>query len=294
LNHLLSMTGFGRGEAVLEDLHVAAEVKTVNNRYLEISTKISPTLYDFELRAKEVLRKYLERGKVYLTITDISPRTKLEAVRLDEELTRTLLEHLNGLSAKLGLQEKLTLRDIIPFAEQLQQNSFISAPEELAETAEKALETALINLTGMRKAEGNALREDFLMRLEMLEKGLKQCGSYAEGNTSRRLSKLHDRLQVLLGMKDLDPYRLEMESVLLADRLDITEEVVRMQSHCQQFRKIVEEGGPCGRRLGFLVQEMNRELNTASAKADLPELSHLVVEMKEELEKIREQAQNVE
>lgn len=288
------MTGFGRGEAVLNDLHVVVEVKTVNNRYMEISSKISPSLYDFEYRAKEVMRKYLERGKVYLNITDVSPRTKLEAVRLDEELTRTLLEHLNELSAQTGSSEKLSVKDIIPFAEQLQQNALYTAPEELAETAEKALEIALANLTNMRKAEGKALKDDFDTRLRQLEEGLEQCKSLASGNTGRRMEKLKDRLQILLGMKELDPYRLEMEAVLLTDRLDITEEVVRMQSHCAQFRKMLDAGGPCGRKLGFLLQEMNRELNTSSAKADMPELSHIVVEMKEELEKMREQAQNVE
>ncbi|MBC8277728.1 MAG: YicC family protein [FCB group bacterium] len=294
MGDLLSMTGFGRADAKANDLHVAAEVKTVNNRYLEISSKTSPTLTEFELRAKELTREYLDRGRVFMMVSDLSPRMKLEAIRLNEGMTRSLLAHLEELSKSLGFRDEITFQDLIPFAEQLHQNGFSGTTPELADLAEQALRTALENLTRMRRAEGKSLKEDFIMRLDSIEKGLAECEAMVAGNTDRRMEKLRDRIQTLLGMQELDTYRLEMEAVLMTDRLDITEEIVRMQSHCKQFRKIVNHGGPCGRRMGFLIQEMNRELNTASAKADLPELSHLVVEMKEELERMREQAQNVE
>ena len=294
MGDLLSMTGFGRADAKANDLHVVAEVKAVNNRYLEISSKTSPTLTEFDLRAKELSREYLDRGRIFMMVTDLSPRMKLEAIRLNEGMTRSLLTHLEELSGSLGFNEKITFQDIIPFAEQLHQNGFSETAPELASVAEQALKEALEKLTRMRRAEGKSLKEDFIMRLDGIEKGLADCEALAQGNTERRMEKLQERIQTLLGMQELDAYRLEMEAVLMSDRLDITEEFVRMHSHCKQFRKIVHQGSPCGRRMSFLIQEMNRELNTASAKADLPELSHLVVEMKEELERMREQAQNVE
>jgi len=294
LADVLSMTGFGRGEAFAGDLHIAVEIKAVNNRYLEISTKFPPTLTEFELKTKEIIRGYIERGRIFLSVMDLSPRLKIEAIKLNEDLASALIEHLRDLSRRLKLEGEVGLKDLLPFAEHLQQNGLVEAPPEMLETAEKALQEALNNLSLMRKAEGKALKADLLERLEKFEKCLTESEALAEGNTAQRMSKLRDRIKTLLGMQELDPYRLEMEAVLLADRLDINEEIVRLKSHCRQFRKIIETGSPCGRRLNFLIQEMNRELNTSSAKADLHEMSHLVVEMKEELERMREQAQNVE
>lgn len=294
MGDLLSMTGFGRGEAIAEDLHVVAEIKAVNNRFLEISTKLSPTLTEFELRAKEIVRETIERGRIYLTVTDISPRTKMESIRLNETLTKNLFAHLKSLSERLGFVEDLSFKDMLIFAEQLQQNGYTEAPPMLTELAEKALRMSIDKLSEMRRAEGKALRTDFVERLDNFDDDLRKSAEMVDGNTSQRLEKLRMRLQSIMNMTELDPYRLEMEAVLLADRLDISEEMVRLKSHSEQFRKIILKGSPCGRRLNFLVQEMNRELNTAAAKADLHELSHLVVEMKEELERMREQAQNVE
>jgi len=288
------MTGFGRGEAFAEDLHVAAEIKAVNNRYLEISTKFSPTLTDFELRSKEIIRGYIERGRIFLSMMDLSPQLKMETIKLNEDLAGALIQHLRNLSAHLNLPGEIGLKDLLPFAEQLQQNGFVHIPPELLDTAESALQNALKNLSNMRRAEGKALKTDLLQRLDKFEEDLAASQNLAQGNTAQRMNKLRERIKTLSGMQDLDPYRLEMEVVFLADKLDIAEEMVRLQSHCQQFRKMIETGSPCGRRLAFLIQEMNRELNTSSAKADLHEMSHLVVEMKEELERMREQAQNVE
>ncbi len=294
MGDILSMTGFGRGVARVDDLHIVAEVKAVNNRYLEVSTKFSPTLSEFELRAKEIIKKHIERGRIFLSMFDLSPRMKLEAIRMNGTMAKALLSHLRELSANLGFSEEITFRDLLPFAEQLQQNGFAEVPSQMEEVAVQALELAMERLTKMRRAEGKALKDDFIKRLGRIEDGLSRCEALVSGNSGQRLERLRERIQTLLGMQELDEYRLEMEAVILADRLDITEEMVRMKSHCQQFRKIIERGSPCGRRLGFLIQEMNRELNTSSAKADLPKLSHLVVDLKEELERMREQAQNVE
>ena len=288
------MTGFGRAEAQLNDYRTAVEIKTVNNRYLEISAKISPSLYQFEVRAKEIIRDSIGRGRVFLTLNDLSPRLRFGEIRLDESLCRALLQHLREISKNLGLDGEITLDNLIPFAEYLHSTESTGAAPELMEAAETALKSAVEELTEMRRAEGKALKEDFLSRLQNIETGVEKCKSLAEMNPQRKLERLKERIAELLRNNELDPFRLEMEAVILMDKLDITEELVRLKSHCGQFRKILEDGSPCGRRFNFLIQEMHRELNTSSAKADMPELSHLVVEMKEELEKMREQSQNVE
>ena len=294
MGELLSMTGFGHAEAQLNDYRAAAEIKAVNNRYLEISAKISPSLYQFEARAKEIIRDRIGRGRVFLVLNDLSPSLRIGEVCLDESLCRALLQHLREISQNIGLEGEITLDHLFPFAEYLHSTESTEVIPELLEAAEAALKSAVNNLGEMRRNEGFALKEDFLSRLRNIEIGVEKCEGLALTNPQRQLEKLRERIAELLGNNELDPYRLEMEAVILADKLDITEELVRLKSHCGQFRKILEEGSPCGRRFIFLIQEMHRELNTSSAKADMPELSYLVVEMKEELEKMREQSQNVE
>jgi uncharacterized protein (TIGR00255 family) len=178
--------------------------------------------------------------------------------------------------------------------EDIRQEISEAAQPELFALAEKTLTEALENLTLMRKQEGQALLLDLGKRLANIETGLSKTISMAKNNSQIRLEKLRERIRALIGIKELDPYHLELEVALLADKYDINEELVRLKSHCDQFRSIVETGSPCGRKLDFLIQEMNRELNTTAAKADIADMSHLVVEMKEELERMREQAQNVE
>ncbi len=289
-----SMTGFGRFEAQKGNLHVAAEIRAVNNRFLEISSKISRSLCDFEYRAKEIIRSHLKRGRIYLVLNDLSPSTRIGEVRLDENLSQALLEHLQELSEKLNLKGAVTLQHLLPFIEEIHADSMASVPLELFDAAETALLGAVEKVGEMRRMEGAALKTDFLERLDRIEVGIEKAGDLAADNAANRLEKIKERIETLLTYKELDPQRLEMEAVYLADKSDITEELVRLRSHHGQFKKIVMSGGPCGRRLNFLIQEMNRELNTASAKAGITELSHLVVDMKEELEKMREQAQNVE
>ena len=294
MGFLLSMTGFGRGEAQTKDYHIVAEIRTVNNKYLEITTKLSPNLGFFEVRAKEILRSHIDRGRVFLVINDMSQNLRLDEIRLDNSLCSALVYHLKQLSAELGLKGEVKLEHVLPFMENLHIYEQPLDNSELTVAAEGALMNAVSSLNDMRLAEGNALKDDFLKRLANIEHGIAECETLANKGSQERLEKLRNRIGELLTNQELDPYRLEMEAALLADRLDITEEIVRLKSHCAQFQKILLGGSPCGRRLSFLIQEMHRELNTSSAKADSPELSHLVVEMKDQLEKMREQAQNVE
>ena len=288
------MTGFGRDSAQKNDLMVISEIRSVNNRYLEISSRISKSLAGFESRAKEIIRNYLSRGRVFLVLTDLSPKIRMGEVKLDVNITGALHKHLTEIKNRLNLKDNVTLDHILAFAPEIHDESCAEIPGELFEVAEEALESALRKLHNMRRREGEALEQDFNLRIENIEKGVLSAESLTDRNALKRLEKLRERIAGLTGVNDLDPQRLEMEVALLADKYDITEELVRLKSHSSHFRKIMEHGSPCGRRLDFLMQEMNRELNTTASKADIAEMSHLVVEMKEELERMREQAQNVE
>jgi len=294
LGEIYSMTGFGRASAQQKDYRVTAEIRTVNNRYVDISARISRSLNEYEADAKEIIRKYLNRGRIYLTLNDLSPRIRIGEVRLDEALTSALLDHLREISQKLGLKEDVNLQHLLPFAEVIHEDGIEDIPTELFEVAEEALIASLEKLKKMRQREGAAIGLDIKNRLKKIEESVTKAEALAEGNSKKRLEKLMERLNALVDLHDLDAQRIETEAALIADKSDITEELVRLKIHCSEFKRILSEGSPCGRKLDFLMQEMNRELNTASSKADLAEMSHLVVDMKEELERMREQAQNVE
>jgi len=288
------MTGFGRGSAQNQDLIVSSEIRSVNNRYLELSFRTSRSLNGFENRAKEILREHLDRGRIFIIINDLSPRIRMGEVKLDSEITSALYEHLADIRRSLNMKGDITLDHILNFSDEIREERLNDIPEELFDVAEESLKAAIAKLKNMRQMEGAVLVDDLRQRLVNIEKGIENARLITSDNTEKRLGKLNERLVLLTGTKEFDPQRMEMELAIIADKYDITEELVRLKSHCKQFNKIMNSGSPCGRRMDFLLQEMNRELNTASSKADLTEMSHLVVEMKEELERMREQTQNVE
>jgi uncharacterized protein (TIGR00255 family) len=288
------MTGFGRGSAQRQDLIVSSEIRSVNNRYLELSFRTSRSLNGFENRAKEILRKHLNRGRIFINLNDLSPRIRMGEVKLDSDITSSLYQHLADIKRGLDLKGDITLDHILNFSDEIREEFINDIPGELFDVAEESLLLALEKLKNMRQREGEALAEDLMQRLGSIEKGVEKAQLLTSGNAEKRLEKLKERLTMIIGTQDLDQQRVEMEMAIIADKYDITEELVRLKSHCKQFHKIMKSGSPCGRRMDFLMQEMNRELNTASSKADIAEMSHLVVELKEELERMREQSQNVE
>ena len=294
MGEIFSMTGFGRASAQKQDYLVTVEIRTVNNRYLDISSRISRSLSEYEADAKEIIRKHLNRGRIYVAMNDLTPRMRIGEVRLDEGLTSALLDHLRDISKKLKLNEEISLQHLLPFADLIHEDGLDEIPPELFEVAEEALISALNKLKKMRLREGSAMETDFRERLKIIVEGVAKAELLAVDNSKKRMEKLLDRLNSLVTLNDLDSQRLETEVALIADKTDITEELVRLKIHCREFDRILSKGSPCGRKLDFLMQEMNRELNTASSKADLAEMSLIVVEMKEELERMREQAQNVE
>lgn len=292
---LVSMTGFGRGEYSSDGLHVVVEVKSVNSRFADISIRLPQTLRHAENALREVVARSIERGKLNITI-DVEKQDEAELdIAVNPSVVKSYRSLLERLKQSAGLDEPLSLSHFLQF-----ENVFATKEEDEKEVATKvgaatkALDKALENLREMREQEGRHLSEDLADRLAKMEKLLETVKSKAKNRVPDARTRLQERIKTLLGDDGFDQERLEQEIALLADRIDITEEIVRLEAHLKFFREAMDKEGAVGRRLNFLTQEMNREINTIGSKANDASISHDVVEMKDILEKIREQIQNIE
>lgn len=285
------MTGYGRGEGAGTSRFYVVEVQAFNHRFLETRAKVPKGLDAFEYRIHRAIKRRFSRGRfdVSLVVKELSQGPP--SLRLRTGLATSYLQVLKTLKEELGLPGPITLellsgfRDIFEVEEE---------GEEVWEEVGSALERALDALEAMRTKEGAALQEELLIRLAKGEEILERIKERASSVPRLYRERLKARIDALLEGGALDPLRLMQEAAILADRSDITEEVSRFQSHLEQFRSLLSEGGPQGRQLDFLLQEMNREANTMGAKAADALISQEVVFLKAELERLREQVQNIE
>jgi len=289
------MTGFGRGEYTANGLRVVVEVKSVNSRYADISMRLPQTLRHAEGALRDVVTRNIERGKLNITV-DIERQDEAELdVAVNPSVVKSYRSLLERLKQSAGLSEPLSLNHFLQF-----DDVFTSKEEDESEIAVKvdavtqALTKALKNLTEMREQEGRHLSDDLAGRLDGMEEMLGIVKEKAKTRVPDARTRLQERIKALLGDDGFDQERLEQEIAIFADRIDITEEIVRLESHVKFFREAMTKEGAVGRRLNFLSQEMNREINTIGSKANDASISHTVVEMKDILEKIREQIQNIE
>lgn len=292
---ITSMTGFGRGEASSDGISVTAELKTVNSRYLNISLRLPQLIQEQELKLKEQIQQHLQRGKVNLSIRLDKTETGEPEVTFNRKLVRGYKQMLSDLNQAAGIDQPISLSDLLQF------NDIFESREEDEETRETvwelsqtALDEALQALTAMREQEGTQLENDLLNRVNHIEEMLDIIQQKTNGRAEEAKEQLLDRIQNLIDSDKIDPERLEMEVAILVDKMDITEEIVRTQSHIKFFREAVKNEEAVGRRLNFLSQEINREINTIGSKANDSDISQYVVQAKESLEQIREQVQNVE
>jgi len=291
---LKSMTGFGRGEWEKEGLRATVEIRSVNHRYCEIMTRIARPYLFLEERIKERVQKRIVRGHldVYVNLEDY--REKKRKVKLDKELVMAYYHMLKELAELLKIDFRLDIHQFAQYPDVI----IIEEQEEDRESfwpvIKKAVDEALEQLVLMRTQEGAKLYEDFIRRKIQIGKYLETIKQRAPSLSEELGSRLKNRLQTLLGDLEVDEARLLNEVVLYAERSSIAEEVVRLSCHLEQLEEMLNSSGPTGRKLDFLLQEMNREINTIGAKAADQIISPLVIEIKSELEKMREQAQNVE
>ncbi|MDR8391746.1 YicC family protein [Aliifodinibius sp. S!AR15-10] len=292
---IVSMTGFGRGEASSDGIALTAEIRAVNSRYLDLSIRMPQEIQERELDLKEIVQEKINRGKLNINIRLNQVKTGEPEVTFSEELVKGYKKLLEDLRAAANIDQPVTLRNLMTF-----NDIFVSREqdEETLETiwelSKEAVNAAIEQLNQMRRQEGKQLENDLHQRITNIDELLEKISVLTKDRAEEAREKLTERLQNLISDESLDPERLEMEVAILADKMDITEEVVRLQSHIKFFREALEQDESVGRRLNFLSQEINREINTIGSKANSSEISKHVVHAKENLEQIREQVQNIE
>lgn len=288
------MTGYGRGESSSGGMKATTELRSVNGRFLEVSTRLPRSLALREGEIKEIVRQKISRGKINVVVTLERDNGSALPLKINASAAKAYFRLLNQLRTTVRLKETVKLQHMLQFSDIFEQESIQSSDDREWEVVKRGLEGALIELDRMRRNEGKELENDLKARIEALEKSIGAVEELSQQQIPLERNRLRERIQHLLEQENVDEGRLEMELALLADRLDVTEECVRFRSHNKFFLKALGDHEPSGRKLNFLVQEMNREANTIGSKSSALEIAHLVVGIKEELEKIREQLQNIE
>jgi uncharacterized protein (TIGR00255 family) len=291
-----SMTGFGRAEASDSASLITVEARSVNHRHLEIGLRLPPSLGQLELEARRLIQARLDRGRVDV-IVQLSPITGAPAqdVRFNAALARRYFEEARSLAGTLGLDDQQLLIWILERPGVVEQREATQPdPESLWPLLARALSEAVDVLLARREAEGAALASELRALLAELGGRLATMAARAPLGAARRGERLRERLRALLGEIPVDDTRIVTEVAVWAQKTDVTEEIARLRVHLDEFALMLDKGGPMGRGLDFLLQEMNREVNTLSAKADDLELSQAALAARGLLEKMREQVQNLE
>ncbi|HZK57382.1 MAG TPA: YicC/YloC family endoribonuclease [Clostridia bacterium] len=290
-----SMTGFGKGDSQVGDKHFQVELKSVNHRYMDINIRLPKMFTYLEEDIRSLIKSHLQRGRIEVYINYENTNDGDVKVAIDMPLAREYLGSLLKMGGDLLIQSDITTSLIAGFPDVIKTEKKEENEKETWKCLEVALEGALTELVAMRKEEGNKLKTDMLKRLDKINDLLTLIEARSPIAIQEYRQKLADRIGELLdGQFDLDDPRIAMEVALFADKSNITEEIVRLYSHIGQFTKILGEDDAVGRKLDFLLQEMNREINTIGSKANDLAIANSVIEIKSELEKMREQVQNIE
>lgn len=295
MTEICSMTGLGVASGANQDFEIGLKVQSVNSRYLDINIRMPSTYNEFEAELRDEMRKSVSRGKVdaYLDIRDLREDGVEPKVNLP--LAKAYLDAVEQLPGAKQLNRTVNAADLLSYPHLLKLE-----PRQLddAESFRKLLigvmSDAMKQLRGSREKEAARLVEDMSVRMKKCSDMLDDIDSLSEDIKSGYKQKIQERITELLESEDLDEGRLEQEVAFLVDRSDITEELVRFRSHAESFHDIISKGGEAGKKLDFLMQELNREINTIGSKSKSAEINRSVVDVKAELEKVREQVQNIE
>jgi uncharacterized protein (TIGR00255 family) len=290
-----SMTAFGRGEHELNNTLYSVEIKTLNNRYKDIIVRMPNSLQELEEEIKSQISSRIKRGRIEVTL-QVGKKDKETNYNLDLNvpLLKSYMNIFKRMSHDFGLNEMMRSDHIFQIKDMIIMKPDETDPDESKTCIHNAMEQAIDSLDGMRNQEGKAIEEDFSLRLDLIEMHLKVIEERSPVVVNEYKEKLKNRIEALMEDIQVDEARLSQEIALFASRCDITEEIVRTRSHLRQFRSYMSMEDSVGRRLDFLTQELNREINTISSKASDSLISTRAVEVKAELEKLREQIQNVE
>lgn len=291
---IYSMTGFGNAEIQQEENRIVVELKTVNNRYLEISCRMPSSLSQYEQKIREIVRNHIQRGKLYLNISIQGINNGHLAIQVEKKTARSIRILLEDLQEATGVEEPLKLEHFLKFSEIFETNQDNELNDLIWQKVQEALKQALQNLKSMRAEEGKALVADLKSRIKKINLHVEEIERLSKNKASEAYERLLVKVKQLVQDSSIVVDRIESEVALMAEKMDVTEECVRLRSHNDLFLNILENENVVGKKLNFLLQEMNREANTISSKASYADISHIVVDMKEEIEKLREQVQNLE
>lgn len=289
-----SMTGFGRAKLEKNDRIYNIEIKSVNHKYNDITIKLPRTLSYLEDKIKKTISNNISRGKVDVFITFENYSNEGKDIIVNNELVKNYMDKFielaneNNLSINIPVTEITKLPDVLTLKDSNDDEDIIE--NELLE----CLNEAINNFVNMREAEGNKIKEDLERRISQIEPQIEKISTYSTGLIEEYVVKLNERIKEILKTNIVDEARLAQEVVIYADKSSVEEEITRLRSHINQFRTMLNEEKPIGKKMDFLIQEMNREINTTGSKSGSLDITNLVIEIKTELEDIREQIQNIE
>ncbi len=291
---VLSMTGYGRAEEVRNGRDIAVELRSVNSRYFEYSCRVPRTCAFLEDPLKRLVAEQVHRGKVELSLSIQNVSAADAVVQINWGLAESYCRALSSLAERLDIRNDITVTALTRFPDVLTQSAAPADPDALWADVQAVAGQAVTAFLQMRAAEGEKLRADLEARLLTVEELVRRIEQGSAGRVQAYTQRLYARLQELLADRNIEESRVLTEAALFADKTAIDEETVRLHSHVAQYRQILTLDEPIGRKLDFLTQELNREANTIGSKCQDAALTRLVVELKSEIEKIREQIQNIE
>ncbi len=288
-----SMTGYGKAYQTINEREYQVEIKSVNHRYLDISVKIPRVLSFLEEDIKKVISSKTKRGKIDVFITFINNSAEGKEIKINTEIAKAYIAELKKLAEEENILSNIEVTEIskLPDVLNIQNNQEDETiKNELLTTVEQATQ----QLVKMRTTEGGKIAEDLLVRIQKIQEQVKQISSLSTGLIEEYVVKLEGRIKEILKNQEIDEARLAQEVVIYADKCSVEEEITRLNSHIAQFEEFLKVEGAIGKKLDFIIQEMNRETNTIGSKANNLEITNLVIDIKTELENIREQIQNIE
>ena len=289
-----SMTGFGRCEVLKDSRKFTVELKSVNHRYLDVNIRMPKKLNFFETSIRTLLKSYADRGKVDIFITYEDLSQSQVSVKYNAALAAEYLKYLNQMAEEFSLDNDVRVSTLSRYPEVFTMEECSEDEDELWNGLKEALEGAFSQFVEMRTKEGERLKEDILLKLDLLSEQIRFIEELSPQIIAEYRTKLEEKMRELLEDTQIDDNRIAAEVILFADKICTDEEVVRLKSHIQHMKETLEESNGIGRKLDFIAQEMNREANTILSKANDLDISNRAISLKTEIEKIREQIQNIE
>lgn len=289
-----SMTGYGREQKIVDQREITVEIKSVNHRYYEFSARV-PRVYGYiEEKLKSFIKGSISRGKIEVNVTINNLNGKEVNINVDKLMAAGYINALKTANEELHMTDDITLSTLIKFSDIFNVQKVAEDEEKIWEDVCSVANDALVKFINMRQTEGEHLKKDLIVKIHNNEEILEIIEKTTPLTAENYRNRLYAKLQEVLEDTNIDEQRILTEAAVFAEKIAIDEEIVRLKSHMKQFKELLETDEPVGRKLDFLVQEINREINTIGSKAQNLEITKCVVNMKSEVEKIREQIQNIE